>query len=192
VVGGFARVAADLEQAVADVEHHARCVRVAELPIDGEAERVAIEPLTAKQVSGLQNDPAAENVHAPILPAHACWPGTMRCMDRARTRLEAEREQSRRRLTSLTHDFEAVVAGSRDANVDDEHDPEGSTIAFERSQVDALIRQTERHLEEIDAALQRLDAGTYGTCEVCGGPIGQGRLEARPVARTCIRCAGRR
>lgn len=110
-------------------------------------------------------------------------------MEVARTQLEAEQQESQRRLTELTQDFDAVVAGARDANVDDEHDPEGSTIAFERSQVQALIRQTEHRLREIDAALGRLDAGTYGTCANCGEPIGDGRLEARPVARTCIRCA---
>lgn len=74
-------------------------------------------------------------------------------------------------------------------DVADEHDPEGATIAFERSQIGAFVRQTEHHLEEIEAALKRLDAGTYETCEGCGGPIGEGRLEARPVARTCIQCA---
>lgn len=110
-------------------------------------------------------------------------------MQGARGRLEVERRESLRRLARLTHDFEAVVAGARDSNLDDEHDPEGSTIAFERSQVTALIRQTKQHLEEVDAATERLDAGTYGTCENCGGPIGQGRLEARPVARRCIECA---
>jgi DnaK suppressor protein len=115
-------------------------------------------------------------------------------MDRARGRLEAEREQTLRRLASLTEDFDAVVAASRDTNADDEHDPEGATIAFERSQVGALVRQAQHHLGEIDAAMKRLDSGTYGTCEGCGGPIGEGRLEARLVARTCIHCAtpGRR
>lgn len=110
-------------------------------------------------------------------------------MDGARSRLEAERAQTLRRLANLTEDFDAVVASSRDTNADDEHDPEGATIAFERSQVGALVRQAQHHLAEIDAAVTRLDAGTYGTCEDCGSPIGEGRLEARPVARTCIRCA---
>lgn len=110
-------------------------------------------------------------------------------MHDARQRLEAEREQTLRRLASLTGDFEAVVAASLDTNADDEHDPEGATIAFERSQVDAVLRQTRRHLEEIGAALRRLDEGAYGVCEVCGGPIAEERLEARPAARTCIRCA---
>jgi DnaK suppressor protein len=82
-----------------------------------------------------------------------------------------------------------MVAASRDSNADDEHDPEGATIAFERSQVGALIRQAQLHVAEIDAAMNRLDTGTYGTCERCGAAIGEGRLEARPVARTCIECA---
>jgi RNA polymerase-binding transcription factor DksA len=90
---------------------------------------------------------------------------------------------------SLTDDFDAVVAASRDTNADDEHDPEGTTIAFERSQVGALVRQAQHHLVEIEAAMNRLDAGKYGICELCGGPIGEGRLGARPVARTCIQCA---
>ncbi|WP_246088084.1 TraR/DksA family transcriptional regulator [Nocardioides albertanoniae] len=83
------------------------------------------------------------------------------------------------------------MAASRDTNADDEHDPEGATIAFERSQVQALVRDARRRLEEVSTALERLDAGTYGVCEVCGGPVGDGRLEARPTARTCISCAAR-
>jgi RNA polymerase-binding transcription factor DksA len=107
----------------------------------------------------------------------------------ARDRLAAESQQALRRLTTLSHDFEAVVAASRDSNADDEHDPEGATIAFERSQIGALIRQAEHQVEEIDAAVKRLDAGTYGTCEVCAACIGEERLEARPTARVCIVCA---
>ena len=111
-----------------------------------------------------------------------------------RDRLAAERQQALRRWASLTHDFQEVVAASRDSNADDEHDPEGATVAFERSQIGALIRQAEHRLEEIDAAVKRLDAGTYGTCEVCATRIGEERLEARPTARVCIVCAasGRR
>ena len=82
-----------------------------------------------------------------------------------------------------------MVAASRDTNADDEHDPEGATIAFERSQIGALRRQADHHLAEVEAALVRLDDGTYGVCESCGQPIAEGRLEVRPVARTCITCA---
>jgi DnaK suppressor protein len=110
-------------------------------------------------------------------------------MDKAHELLEAEREQALRRLSSLTGDFNEVVAASRDANADDEHDPEGATIAFERSQVAALVLQVQDHLAEVTAALERLTAGTYGICEKCGQPIAQARLEARLSARTCIGCA---
>jgi DnaK suppressor protein len=104
-------------------------------------------------------------------------------------RLEQERADTLRRLAGLTHAFDEVVAASKDTNADDEHDPEGATIAFERSQADALVRQAREHLAEIDAAEARLAAGSYGTCERCGRSIARARLEARPTARLCIECA---
>ena len=106
--------------------------------------------------------------------------------------LEADRQRTAARLAALRGDYRGFVEASRDSNADDEHDPEGATIAFERSQLGALVRQAREHLAEVDAAEHRLAEGTYGTCESCGGPIGAGRLEARPVARTCIRCASSR
>jgi RNA polymerase-binding transcription factor DksA len=75
------------------------------------------------------------------------------------------------------------------SNADDEHDPEGATIAFERSQLDSLVLQAREQLAEIDAAEDRLAHGRCGLCETCGLPIALGRLEARPTARTCIACA---
>jgi RNA polymerase-binding transcription factor DksA len=113
----------------------------------------------------------------------------MACMNSVSDLLAAEHHQTLQLLASLRRDFDAVVAASRDTNADDEHDPEGATIAFERSQVSALVHQAERHLEEIDAACHRWAAGTYGSCERCDGPIGDERLAARPTARTCIVCA---
>ena len=106
-----------------------------------------------------------------------------------RALLQAERDQARRRLDLLTRQFDGIVAAARDSNADDEHDPEGATIAYERSQLDALVSQAQSSLVEIDAAIARLDDGTYGVCERCGEPIGTGRLEARPLARRCISCA---
>jgi RNA polymerase-binding protein DksA len=110
----------------------------------------------------------------------------------ARARLEEDRQQTRRRLAALTDDYAGVVTASRDANADDEHDPEGATIGFERSQVGALIEQARDHLSEVDAALRRLEEGSYGVCERCGQPIAAQRLDARPAARTCIACASAR
>jgi DnaK suppressor protein len=109
--------------------------------------------------------------------------------DDVRRRLADQRRRTEERLARLTRDFDAVVAASRDTNADDEHDPEGATIAFERSQVDALVRQAQQQVAEIEAAERRVAEGTYGTCETCGAPIGAARLEARPTARVCIGCA---
>jgi DnaK suppressor protein len=110
-------------------------------------------------------------------------------MDERRRELEHERRQTLHRLATLTDEFDEVVAASRDSNADDEHDPEGATIAFERSQLNALVQQARDHVAEIDEAIARLTARTYGVCQGCGQPIGAGRLAARPVARTCIACA---
>lgn len=103
--------------------------------------------------------------------------------------LDDEETATLRRLASLSDDYAEVVAASKDTNADDEHDPEGATIAFERSQVGALIQQARAHLVEIEAARARVADDTYGTCERCGGRVGALRLEARPVARRCITCA---
>ena len=104
--------------------------------------------------------------------------------------LAAERARTEDRLAALRADFAGIVAASESSNADDEHDPEGATIAFERSQVDALIRAAERQLDEVDAAVERVRSGTYGVCSVCEEPIAPGRLEARPTTQTCIAHAG--
>jgi len=109
----------------------------------------------------------------------------------ARSRLEDLRAQTLELLTALQGEHRAVVDASRDSNADDEHDPEGATIAFERAQVEALVRDAVARLESVDDAVARLDDGTYGTCTRCGEPIAPGRLEARPTATTCVDCAGR-
>jgi DnaK suppressor protein len=103
--------------------------------------------------------------------------------------LVKERSAALAQIEALTREFDGVVAASRASNADDEHDPEGATIAFERQQVVALLDQARRRLSDVEAALARRDAGDYGTCENCGRPIAPQRLAARPAARTCIDCA---
>ncbi len=104
-------------------------------------------------------------------------------------RLREERAEVAARLATMTKDLESVFDASVDSNADDEHDPEGQTIAYERSQLSALIRAAHEHLARVEAALARLEQGGYGICEVCRQPIPTGRLEARPTARTCVRHA---
>jgi DnaK suppressor protein len=106
-----------------------------------------------------------------------------------RAALDAERLDTLDRVAALSREFDGIVESSAGVATDDEHDPEGATIAFERAQLAALIDQARGHLAELDGALDRLRQGSYGQCERCGQPIAAGRLAARPAARTCITCA---
>ena len=110
-------------------------------------------------------------------------------MSDVRARLEAQLAATEAQLRDLQRDHDGVVAASREANADDEHDPEGATIAFERQQVAALLDQARRRLADVDAAVAAREAGTYGICATCGRPIAAERLAARPQARNCIECA---
>nr|BFE58508.1 TraR/DksA C4-type zinc finger protein [Dactylosporangium thailandense] len=106
-----------------------------------------------------------------------------------RAELRHRRDAAAAEAAALEADLRAVFEASRESNADDEHDPEGSTIAYERAQLTAVLAATRRRLADLDDALARLDAGTYGICERCGRPIPPERLLARPAARTCVVCA---
>ena len=104
-------------------------------------------------------------------------------------RLRQLRHDTAERRLTLQRDVQRMVEAAQWVSTDDEHDPEGSTIAFERAQLGALLDQADRQLAELDAALARLAAGEYGTCESCGQPIAPERLLVRPTATRCIGCA---
>ena len=111
----------------------------------------------------------------------------------ARSRLAAEREQTTTRLAALQRDLESIIASTASAaGADDEHDPEGSSTAFDRQHVAALLASAKDQLAAIDRAGHRLDDGSYGRCERCGREIGAERLAARPAAVTCVACAATR
>jgi RNA polymerase-binding transcription factor DksA len=111
-------------------------------------------------------------------------------MSTGEERLVADRADTLKLIASLTGDWDGLVEASAQTGVDDEHDPEGATIAFERARIESSLNRARERLADIDDALRRLAADTYGTCERCGGPIGAERLAARPSTRTCITCAG--
>jgi DnaK suppressor protein len=103
--------------------------------------------------------------------------------------LLAERARVRGLAAALDREFAGIAAAASEPGTDDEHDPEGATLAFERQHTAALLARAREQIAEIDAAIGRLDEGTYGVCVRCGEPVGQGRLAARPAAATCVRCA---
>lgn len=104
-------------------------------------------------------------------------------------RLAEERARTIRQISSLRQGFDDIVAASEQVATDDEHDPEGHTIAWERQQLAALLAAAEARLGELDLAIRRVEGGDYGRCEVCGRPIPDERLEAIPTAGTCVNCA---
>jgi DnaK suppressor protein len=106
--------------------------------------------------------------------------------------LAAEREGTVSRLAALVRQVAEHAEEQAFTSHDDEHDPEGVTIAFERAQLQGLLAGARRDLDALDRATDRLRAGTYDRCGRCGGPIGAARLEALPAAETCIACTQRR
>lgn len=68
----------------------------------------------------------------------------------------------------------------------DQHPADTGTETFEREKDLSLLDSLERELRDLEAALERIDDGSYGTCEACGEQIDVARLEARPAARFCV------
>jgi RNA polymerase-binding protein DksA len=109
--------------------------------------------------------------------------------DAARQLLEGERE----RLTSVREglDVENPSDESENQNLSelsdvDQHQADIGTETFEREKDYSILERVEAELADVEHALQRLDDGTYGTCEACGKPIGDDRLQAMPAARFCV------
>lgn len=105
--------------------------------------------------------------------------------------LASEVASTRGRLASLERELTSIIEGADTANIDDEHDPEGSTIAYERAMVIAMIDAARTELDELERAQEALHERGFGTCRACGRPIGVERLQARPASTTCVECAAR-
>ncbi|MGW3469629.1 TraR/DksA family transcriptional regulator [Saccharopolyspora sp. NPDC000995] len=110
----------------------------------------------------------------------------------ARELLAEERASAMARVEALERHLASIGEVSAWTGTDDEHDPEGATLAYERAQAQSLLADVRRELDELERATARLDEGTYGICQRCGKPIAPERLEALPAATTCIACATRR
>lgn len=109
---------------------------------------------------------------------------------RIRVAVLAELERTQEQAVSLARQFDDIVDAAELSNADDEHDPEGTTIAFERAQVAALLEQAKHDTAALEQALAGVDDDAFGTCEQCAGPIGVERLIALPATRRCVQCAG--
>jgi len=103
------------------------------------------------------------------------------------------------RLENLVREREAEGIGPEsetdsisELSSNDQHQGDIGTETFEREKDFSLLEQLEAEIGDLDAALRKIDEGTYGTCEICGREIEPERLEAMPGTRTCIEHAGAR
>jgi RNA polymerase-binding transcription factor DksA len=110
--------------------------------------------------------------------------------DEFRTLLEQERERLTKAVKflhdenpgSLTEELGDIV----EAGIDYNHLGDTASATFDRELDEGVGERAQQIIEEIDAALRRLDDGTYGRCEVGGEPIPVERLRAIPWARRCV------
>jgi DnaK suppressor protein len=98
-----------------------------------------------------------------------------------RVQLEEERDRLRGRLAELGHGEDALDFDGGFADT--------SQVTAERGEIEALVGTLTDSLHDVEDALAKLDAGSYGACESCGNAIPAARLEAKPAARLCIACA---
>ena len=99
----------------------------------------------------------------------------------------------RKRVVGAIDNIHAENPGSladetEELNFQDNHPGDVATATFDREMASTLEENSTHVLVEIDAALERIENGTFGNCARCGNPIGNERLEALPWATLCIEC----
>ena len=116
-------------------------------------------------------------------------PAADRFLADQRVLLMAERSSYLEQAESLRHEAEQLAEDMEPGDIQfDEESGEGDTLNVERERDLALSAQARAAVDEIDRALAKIDAGTYGVCERCGNPIPKARLKALPYAALCVAC----
>ena len=103
--------------------------------------------------------------------------------------VEEEQARTARQVASLEAIVAAIVEGAELTSTDDEHDPEGATIAYERAQASALLRQARADGAALVITRRQLEQGHGVVCGVCGREIDLERVAALPTTSRCVRCA---
>ena len=122
--------------------------------------------------------------------SHPRW---VRCraMDRDEAGRLLDAEKARLGETKAVFEAEHLQDESEEESLSelssvDQHQADIGTETFEREKDLSILEQVEAELDDVEHALQRLEEGTYGTCEACGKPIEEERLRAMPAARFCV------
>lgn len=106
----------------------------------------------------------------------------------ARRLLQAERLRLRKLLTAVSGgdgDDEFAVGGT-ELSVNDQHPADLATDMFERARDVSIAQRVQAELSDVSRALQRIDEGSYGTCEACGRTVDEARLHVLPATRFCL------
>jgi RNA polymerase-binding protein DksA len=107
-------------------------------------------------------------------------------LDRFRTELETERQRLAAAREAVNHKGSLADETGDLSTGPGDHLADNASETYMRELDGGLEENADHLLGEIDAALQRIETGTYGVCAVCGRPIGEERLEAVPYAKLCI------
>lgn len=102
--------------------------------------------------------------------------------------LEENRGRLRREIGELREATKATTYLEDETDAYDQHIADDASILTERTTDMSLMQNLEQELASVESALKRMDLGHYGTCEVCGRPIAEARLKARPSSSACIEC----
>jgi RNA polymerase-binding protein DksA len=108
-----------------------------------------------------------------------------------KARLLDERRRAKEALDYIHEENRSQLEDEHEEIQSDNHPGDMATSTFDRELDATLEGNEERLLQAIDAALGRIEDGTYGTCSNCGQPIGEERLEALPWTTQCIDCKRR-
>jgi RNA polymerase-binding protein DksA len=109
-------------------------------------------------------------------------------LDHFRDRLLEERKRAADALEYLQQENQGLLEDEQEEIQSDNHLADDATSTYDRELDATLEDNEERMLDAIDAALKRIEDGTYGICTNCGEPIGAERLEAVPWTTQCIDC----
>jgi DnaK suppressor protein len=107
-------------------------------------------------------------------------------LERFRIVLESERDRLVHAAQAVHHEGSLLEETGDLAIGAGDHIADGATETYLRELDEGLEENAEHLLDEVDAALARLDAGTYGTCSKCGREIPEARLQAIPWASLCL------
>jgi len=141
----------------------------------------------AAPVKAAKEAPAPKPVKAPA--PRKLSAATLRFFEKQREKLLEERATYTHQAETLRLEAEQLAEEMEPGDIQfDEESGEGATMNVERERDLTLSAQASAAVDEIDRALAKIDAGTYGLCEQCGQPIVRARLEALPYASLCVAC----